>query len=130
MILKAMVKFGIVGASGAVVNALVFNGLVFSSFFAHYYLLANTIAFMFAVTNNFYWNYKWTFKGRAAHKSVREKYTKFLVIAAISFAVNTFILSVMVSHFGMNKRIANLAAILLTSAMNFTGNWLITFKDK
>ncbi len=128
--MRAFIKFGIVGLSGVVVNAGVYNLLLFAAFFSTHYLLANTIAFLIAVTNNFYWNFRWTFKGRAQHRTVSQKYIRFVLISLCGFAVNTILLGVMVHHIALNKRLANIIAIGATCALNFMGNYLITFRDR
>ena len=130
MFLKALIKFSIVGLSGVVVNAVVFNALLFMNFFDQHYLFANTLAFFCAVTNNFYWNFAWTFKGKAMHVSTSEKYVKFLVICIINFGVNTLLLGIMVDELHFHKRLANIIAIIFTSGLNFMGNYLVTFRDK
>ena len=128
--IKAFVKFGIVGASGAVINLAIFNLLLFVPFFHQHYLVTNTIAFLVSVSNNFYWNFKWTFRGKAQHKTFTEKYIKFVLISLINFAINTAILGAMVDQLGLNKRIAKILAIAITSILNFIGNYAITFRDQ
>ena len=60
-----LVKFGVVGGSGYVVNLAVFAAAVEIANVHH--LVAATIAFVVAVTNNFWWNRHWTFGARDGH---------------------------------------------------------------
>ena len=129
-LLSAFIKFSIVGASGVVVNLAIYNTLLFNSFFHKHYLVSNAISFMFAVTNNFYWNFKWTFYDRASHKSLQSKYVQFFLIGFVTLLVNSFILHVLVDFWLVNARLANLIAIVLCSVLNFIGNSLLTFYEK
>jgi len=73
-ILKLFIKFSIVGLSGVGVNLAVYSVLIY---FNTYYLLAATLSFIVAVSNDFYWDFIWTFKNRAEHKTVSKKYIHF-----------------------------------------------------
>ena len=126
-ILKMFVKFGIVGVSGVVVNLAIYSTLVH---FGVYYLAAATISFVGAVTNNFYWNFIWTFKGRAEHKTVKRKYFDFFVISFINFLINLSCLRFLHGILEIHEVVAQIMAIGLASLFNFIGNYLITFKEK
>ncbi|ACL70629.1 GtrA family protein [Halothermothrix orenii] len=126
-IIELFIKFSLVGLSGVVVNMAVYSSLLY---FDVYYLVAAVISFIVAVTNNFYWNFIWTFKGRAAHKTVARKYIDFFVISLINFGVNLISLRILVEAFSLHKVLAQLVAIGIASLLNFLGNLLITFKDK
>lgn len=126
-LLKLFLKFSLVGLSGVVVNLSIYSGLVF---FEVNYLVAATISFLGAVTNNFYWNFIWTFKDQAEHKTVSRKYFDFLVISGVNFVVNIFLLRLMYETLEFNKIIAQILAIGITSTLNFIGNYLITFREQ
>lgn len=125
--LKRFVKFSVVGLSGTVVNlavyALAING-------GMYYMAAAVLSFLFAVTNNFYWNFHWTFKGQAAERSLRNKYFRFLGFSILNLGVNLLLLRVFVESFGVDKTLAQLAAIALVSVLNFGMNAKFTFGEK
>lgn len=126
-LIELFLKFTLVGASGVIVNLIIYSGLIYLNI---HYLLAAIIAFIFAVTNNFYWNFIWTFKNRAETKSVQKKYLEFFSVSFINFLVNISALKFMVSLFDFNKIIAQIVAIGIAFIFNFIGNYLITFKDK
>ncbi len=61
-----LLRFALVGASGYLVNLVVFAAAVHGAGFG--YKLSATLAFLVAVSNNFLWNRHWTFRagnGRA-----------------------------------------------------------------
>lgn len=126
-IMKLFIKFGIVGISGVIINMMVYSILIFLNI---NYLLAATISFFIAVTNNFIWNSVWTFKGKAEHKSFKRKYIFFLLISSINFLINMLVLKIMVENLRLGKIISQLIGIGAASTLNFVGNYFITFKEK
>lgn len=125
-LIKLFLKFSVVGLFGVVVNLLVYSLLLH---FGAYYLYAAIVSFIVAATNNFYWNFIWTFKNRG-HKSPVRKYINFFIISLVNFGVNLIILKLMHEGFGFNELISQVIAIGLASVLNFVGNYLITFKEK
>lgn len=95
---RQFVKFGIVGASGFLVNFIVFHGLQRvvphhdrpGQFYAIY-----SIAFLTGGISNYYLNRIWTF--RSTGHAFREG-SKFLTVSAIALTVG-LIISVLVSPF-------------------------------
>jgi dolichol-phosphate mannosyltransferase len=145
-ILKVFVKFGLVGASGVIVNMAIYTILIA---FDINYLIAATIAFLFAVSSNFYLNFVWTFKGKGDHKSVKKKYFHFFMISLLNFVINLFTLKIMVGFLSGNKviydiiiqyfnsnpdkiikLIAQIIGIGVATVFNFFGNYFITFREK
>ena len=122
--LTNFVKFSIVGISGTIVNLAVYAAAVYVGM---YYLAAAVFSFLFAVTNNFYWNFTWTFRGQAKERSFRTKYLSFLGFSILNLAVNLFILRAFVENLGMDKNVAQLVAIALVSVLNFGMNAKFTF---
>ena len=95
-----------------------------------YYLIAAVISFLFAVTNNFYWNFRWTFKGQAAFRSRRNKYFRFLVVSVLNLGINLLLLRLFVETLSMDKTLAQLVSIGLVSILNFLMNSRFTFGEK
>jgi len=117
-----LAKFGIVGASGYVVNLGVF-ALLTSSFGIHH-VLAAIGAFCVAVTNNFLWNRQWTFgpgEGPAHSQAVR-----FLIVSVASLGLNLVALQILVSS-GISDLPAQAIAVAVAMPFNFLGNKLWTF---
>ncbi|MGH2951800.1 MAG: GtrA family protein, partial [Solirubrobacterales bacterium] len=81
-------KFGLVGASGYVVNLGVFALLAEAG--GRHHIVAAIGAFVVAVTNNFLWNRHWTFQatdGHAGHQGAR-----FLAVSIFGLAINLAVL--------------------------------------
>lgn len=125
--LKMLVKFMVVGLFGVGVNMVVYLLLLLVHV---HYLVAAVLSFAVAVTNNFIWNFCWTFKGRAPSKSMRFKYGSFLIISLVNLGFNLVILQVFVGMVGMNPTLGQLLAIGLVSLLNFAMNYTITFSEK
>lgn len=120
-------KFAVVGLFGVGVNMAVYTAL---TALGANYLVAATCSFLVAVTNNFYWNVLWAFKGRAADKSIQQKYLSFFVISTINLGVNLLILQLLVGYFKVGEMLAQIVAIATVSGLNFILNYFITFGQK
>jgi putative flippase GtrA len=120
-----LLKFAAVGASGYVVNLAVFSFLVLGADLHH--LVAATISFLVAVTNNYTWNRLWTFRGQRGH--VAYQGLRFLVVALCALAANLVILEALV-WLGVPKIPAQATAIVLVMPLNFIGNKLWSFRRR
>lgn len=127
MVVKMFAKFSLIGLSGVGVNMAVYVPL---TAIGVNYMLAAVLSFMVAVTNNFIWNLRWTFKGRAVDKSLRRKYILFVICSIINLVVNLAILKVLVEQGGIHATVAQLIAIAATGVLNFALNYAITFNDR
>ena len=125
--LKRFAKFSVVGLSGTVVNMVVYAVAVQSGL---YYIAAAVVSFLFAVTNNFFWNFRWTFRGQAAERSLRNKYFRFLGFSVLNLGVNLILLGFFVETLGFDKTWAQLMAIGMVSILNFGMNARFTFNEK
>ena len=120
-----LAKFCAVGASGYVVNLLVYSLLV-ESFDLHY-LLAATCSFVVAVANNYTWNRVWTFRGDRGH--VAYQGLRFLVVSGVALGANLVILHTLVS-LGLHELPAQAIAIVLVTPLNFVGNKVWSFRRR
>jgi dolichol-phosphate mannosyltransferase len=120
-----LVRFATVGASGYVINLVVFKLLVHSA--AIDYKLAAGAAFVVALTNNFVWNRAWTFAdasgGHAGFQAAR-----FCVVSLVAFGFNLVVLFGLVEWLGMEKVSAQAIAIAAATPLNFLGNKLWSFR--
>lgn len=117
-------RFAVVGASGYVVNLLTFALLLEGA--GLHYRAAATGAFLVAVTNNFTWNRRWTFRmgpgdgmGQAA---------RFLCVSLLAFGLNLAILTVLVDLAGVSEVPSQALAIVAATPLSFLGNKLWTFR--
>ena len=117
-----LARFCTVGASGYVVNLVVFTLLLHGA--GVHYLLAATLSFLVAVTNNYTWNRLWTFRGQRGH--VGYQGLRFLVVSTLSLCANLVLLALLV-RVGLAEVLAQAIAIVLVTPLNFVGNKLWSF---
>jgi dolichol-phosphate mannosyltransferase len=117
-----LARFCTVGASGYVVNLAVYSALVLSGV---HYLVAAMCSFLVAVTNNYTWNRRWTFRnqrGHLVHQGVR-----FLLVSTVALGANLAFLRILVA-LGLDKIPAQATAIVLVTPWNFAVNKLWSFR--
>jgi putative flippase GtrA len=122
---EELAKFCAVGASGYIVNLIVYVALLDGANLD--YRLAATGSFLVAVTNNYLWNRLWTFRrdrGHFAHQGLR-----FFAVSVIVYLGNVVILTVLV-ELGLGKVVAQAIAIVLVTPANFIGNKLWSFRSR
>ena len=138
------IKFGIVGASGTVVNlAVLYAGHEYV--FAHieqgynkpYFSLALAIAL--ATLNNFTWNRLWTWSDRVKQLEASEmprvslqtlgmEFSQYVTASAFGSALQ-YVLTLLLSG-NLDYRLANIIAIVAASVSNFLANDRWTFRRK
>jgi len=119
-----LVRFGLVGGVGFVVNVAVY------ALFVHYvgldYRAASVVAWLVAVMNNFVLNRHWTFdagEGRAHFQAMR-----FLVVSLVAEACSLLLLTLFVEGAGIAKVPAQALAVAASMPLNFLGNKLWSFR--
>jgi putative flippase GtrA len=115
-------QFGLVGASGYVVNLIVFAILVEPLGIHH--IPAAILAFCVAVTNNFWWNRHWTFDARDGHAGFQA--ARFLTISVLALGINLIALELLIRG-GMADLPSQAIAVAIAMPFNFVGNKLWTF---
>jgi len=118
-----LVKFCAVGASGYVVNLAVF-ALAFGVGGLHH-LVAATLAFLVAVSNNFWWNRHWTFGARAGSAGFQA--ARFFAVSVVAFLFAAAVLELLVSHAGTPGLLAQAVSIVAATPLNFVGNKMWSF---
>lgn len=119
-------KFAVVGASGYVINLVVFAALVKG--FGVHPVAAAVGAFCVAVLNNFLWNRAWTFsdtQGRAGFQA-----TRFFLVSLGALLVNIVVLEILIGQFDLPELLAQALAVGVATPVNFIGNKLWTFDDR
>jgi dolichol-phosphate mannosyltransferase len=119
-----LLRFGVVGASGYVVNLVVFAAAVNGAGMSH--RVAAVLAFIVALCNNFYWNRHWTF--RAGHGHAGFQAARFTVVALSAFLVSLGILELLVVVAGLDPVLSQAIAIVCATPLNFAGNRLWSFR--
>lgn len=136
------IKFGIVGASGTVVNLLVLHfgheylfNQVEAGYNKPYFSLA--LAITLATLNNFTWNRLWTWADRVRTLEAGEphpisprllamEFGQYVTASAFGSGLQ-YVLTLLLSS-SMDYRLANIIAIIAASVSNFLANDRWTFK--
>ena len=130
LILK-FIKFGIVGASGMVVD---YGVLIFCrEVLGLGNIIANTISFTAAATSNYFLNRHWTF--RSTEEQVSVEYAKFFGVSLVGLGISNltlWLLGMWMPEWNADWRfyILKFIAIVVTTLWNFFGNMLFTFRQK
>jgi dolichol-phosphate mannosyltransferase len=118
-----LARFCAVGASGYAINLAVYTALL--KWADLHYLGAAFFSFLVAVTNNYWWNRHWTFRGQKGHFAYQGM--RFAVVSAVALVANLAILRVLVA-LGVGKVVAQAIAIVAVTPLNFIGNKLWSFR--
>jgi len=119
-----LIRFAAVGASGYVVNLVVFTAAVHGAGFA--YWIAATAAFVIALANNFCWNRGWTFRAGDGHAGFQA--ARFIVVSLVAFGVNLLVLFALIEFGHVAEVPAQAIAIACATPLNFLGNKLWSFR--
>jgi dolichol-phosphate mannosyltransferase len=117
-------QFGLVGASGYIVNLAVFAVVVGPLGIHH--IPAAIIAFCVAVMNNFWWNRHWTFDAKQGHAGFQA--ARFFTVSVLALVINLIVLEILVRG-GMGDLPAQAIAVAVAMPFNFVGNKLWTFAE-
>jgi dolichol-phosphate mannosyltransferase len=128
------VRFGLVGASGVLVDMAALFALSDPRMLGWHLILSKAIAAELAIVSNFLWNDAWTFRDLARHQQGALRKTKrlgkFNVICGIGLLLNVAILYALFSKFGIDRYLANGIAIGVVALWNFwlnlKLNWSVT----
>jgi putative flippase GtrA len=118
-----LVKFGVVGASGYLINLAVFSILADSIDVHH--IIAAIGAFCVALASNFFWNRHWTFESGDGHPGFQA--ARFLAVSLGALLINLVVLEALVSGTSMGDLPAQAIAVAVAMPFNFLGNKLWTF---
>lgn len=126
-LVKKIFRFGLVGASGMVLD----YGMTFLCkeylYFDKY--IANFFGFAVAATSNYLLNRKFVFNDQA--RSHRKQFTGFIGIAVLGLFLNSGIIWILTDQFfSLNFYLAKAFAIALVFVWNFSLNHLINFRKK
>jgi dolichol-phosphate mannosyltransferase len=116
-------RFGLVGASGYVVNLAVFALAV--EVLGIHHVPAALLAFCVAVTSNFHWNRHWTFAATGGHAGFQA--VRFLTVSIAALGVNIAILQLLIQG-GLPAVPAQALAVATAMPVSFLGNKLWTFE--
>jgi dolichol-phosphate mannosyltransferase len=121
--------FNAVGGVGVVVQLGVLGALV--RWTGLHYLAATAIAVELTLLHNFVWHQRWTWRDRPARsrRFVLDRLIRFhLLNGAISFGGNMAVMAVLAGRLGLDPLLANAAAIVLCSLVNFAAGDRLVFR--
>ncbi|HSS05409.1 MAG TPA: GtrA family protein [Solirubrobacterales bacterium] len=118
-----LLKFGIVGGSGYLINLAVFTLLADNLGMHH--LVAAVGAFCIAIANNFFWNRHWTFEPGDGHAGFQA--ARFFTVSVAALLINLAVLELLVSGGSLGDLTAQAIAVAVAMPFNFLGNKLWTF---
>jgi putative flippase GtrA len=116
-------KFGLVGASGYLINLAVFS--VLSDSLDLHQIAAAIGAFCVALANNFLWNRHWTFEPGDGHPGFQA--ARFLAVSLGALVINLVVLELLISGTSLGDLAAQAIAVAVAMPFNFLGNKLWTF---
>jgi putative flippase GtrA len=121
-----LVRFGLVGGVGFVVNLLVYT--LFVHGVGVEYRVASVVAWLVAVLNNFVLNRHWTFDARGGQ--ARFQAIRFLLVSLAAEVVALLLLTLLVEAGGLAKIPAQALAVGAVTPLNFLGNKLWSFRSR
>jgi putative flippase GtrA len=121
-----LVRFGVVGAVGFIVNIAVYTLFVHS--IGVDYHVAAVAAWLVAVMNNFVLNRHWTFDAREGQ--ARFQAVRFVVVSLVAFGCSLLLLTLLVENGGLAKVPAQAIAVAASTPLNFLGNKLWSFRAR
>jgi putative flippase GtrA len=120
-----LIRFGVVGASGFVINLAVYAAGVHVLDIP--YQAAAVMAWLVAVLSNFMLNRHWTFDASAGR--IHFQAIRFFTVSLIAFVfVNLVLLTLFVEVLSLPKLPAQALAVAAATPFNFLGNKLWSFK--
>jgi len=124
--LEELIKFGIVGGSGVLVNM----GLLYilTRFFAIRLEIASALAIEVSILSNFFLNNLWTFKKRETHVPFWSRLLRYHLVTGLAGIVNYLVLLLLVHTLGWHDMLSNLIGIAIGTIINYTLNSLWTWR--
>ncbi len=121
-----LVRFGVVGGSGFVVNVAVYA--VCAQALGIEYRVSSVVAWLVAVLNNFVLNRHWTFDAAAGSAHLQAR--RFFVVSLVAEGFSLGLLTVFVQDAGIAKVSAQALAVAAVMPLNFLGNKLWSFRAR
>ncbi len=121
-----LVRFGLVGGVGFVVNLAVYTLFVHGA--GVEYRVASVAAWLVAAANNFVLNRHWTFDARdgLAHRQA----VRFLLVSLAAEVISLVVLTALVEGAALPKVPAQAIAVGAATPLSFLGNKLWSFGSK
>jgi dolichol-phosphate mannosyltransferase len=118
-----LIKFGMVGGSGYLINLGVFAFL--SGNLGVHHIIAAIGAFCVAFASNFFWNRHWTFGAADGHAGFQA--ARFFAVSVAALLINLAVLEALVGGTSLGDLAAQAIAVAVAMPFNFLGNKFWTF---
>lgn len=129
---ERFLRFGIVGFSGVFVDMGFLYLLSDPSTLALPLTRSKIIAAELAIINNFLWNDTWTFgdisRTQQGKRQKLKRFIKFNLVCLAGLILNVLLLNIFFNLFGLNRYLANLAAIAFVTIWNFWLNLKLSWR--
>ena len=124
-----LIKFGVVGASGVLVNV---GCLYLLTEFARIpYFVASLLAIELSIVSNFTINLLWTWRDRSEEGALWKKIVRYHIGAGATAVLGNYLILIGLTElFGMHYMISNLIGIAVGTFSNYLINDLWTFKKR
>lgn len=119
-----IIRFAIVGTANFLIIMAV-SWLLMHLFSINFYV-ANIVAYVLALVNNFYWNRIWVF--RSTGERMGRQALMFLAAYGIAYLVQLGVIAVLVQWLGVNKDLANFIGLFPFGTTNFLLNKFFAFR--
>ena len=117
------IKFSIVGFSNLFISLAVYYVLIFLSI---NYQIANTVGFLVATFNSYFWNKLWVFKN---NKNKISDIIKFYIVCLLSWLLSTILLYIWIQKLGISDKIAPIVNLCITTPLNYLMNKMWVFRN-
>jgi len=120
---KQFVRFAIVGTGNTIIDIGLLNWLIYLGWPV---LLANTVAFIFAATNSFFFNKYWTFKDTEGKWQIQLPF--YVTVALVGLGISNLCVYVMSIIFHWDINMVKILSIGLIFLWNFLAPKFLIFK--
>ena len=117
------IRFVFVGVINTIVG---YGSYALFVYLGVYYLLANVLSYIVGTTNSYLWNKFFTFKSKK--KSMTEV-LRFVLVYVVSLLVNMELLRILVDSLHINKIIAGLPTLFVTTLISYFGHKFFSFRS-
>lgn len=127
-----LVRFGLVGLTGVFVDMVMLYLLSDPSTLDWGLTRSKVVAAELAIINNFLWNDRWTFgdiaRQQQGWRQRLKRLLKFNIVCLVGLVLNVVLLNLLFNYLDINRYVANLLAIAITTIWNFWINLKLSWR--